>query len=407
VPKSHDNLSSDNCFCYIGRSMSRFSINPVALVSAILLLGSGRSHAVIEGTAAAEGEFAWIAGIVQKGAFVSPVSPALIGGGALLGDQWVITAAHSVESLTAASIEVWMGSRDLGDPAGRIVRNVLAVYIHPDFTTGAGTSENDIALLLLDQPTPGVALLPYLDNPLTLLTGDAVTMAGWGTSTPGLIEPTPELQKATAVIISNMDATAIFGPVITGVHLAAVDPAGIATPCVGDSGSPLVKNIGGTDTLVGLVSFGSADCEDATLPTIYTRVPLFAAWIAGHLDLTANPPGLTLTGKSRPLSSSATPSEKNGTDFGELSLPGRQRTRIFVISNAGSGLLTVRSTLLTGTGFRVQQAPPTLIGAGSVSSLKVTFRAPRGKKRFRSRVQILTNDPARPVYSLKLEARVR
>lgn len=375
----------------------------LALITAMLLLAGGESRAIISGSDAATGEFPWIAGIVQKGAFVSP---ALIGGGSLIGDQWVITAAHSVEMLSAASIEVWLGSNDLENPAGRVIRNVLAVFIHPDFATGAGTSENDIALLLLDAPVTGFPLLPVLDDPLSLLTGDAVTVAGWGTSTPGLIEPTSVLQKAPAELISNEDATVVFGPVITAVHLAAVDPDEIATPCVGDSGSPLVKNIAGIDTLVGLVSFGSADCSDASLPTIYTRIPLFAPWIEEHLSLTATPPGLTLTGKGRPVASGARPKETNGTNFGELKRPGSQRTRTFAVNNAGSGLLTARSTQLTGKGFSLRQAPATLIGAGSVSSLKVTFRAPRGKKRFRSRVQILTNDPARPVYTIKLEARV-
>jgi len=403
-PKSHAGLSPDNLFCYSISPMSRTFAKLLALIPAILLFTGGKSGAIISGTDASTGEFPWIAGIVQKGAFVSP---ALIGGGSLIGDQWVITAAHSVEMLGAASIEVWLGSNDLENPAGRVVRNVLAVFIHPDFATGAGTSENDLALLLLDQPVSGFPLLPVLDDPLALLTGDAVTVAGWGTSTPGLAEPTTVLQKAPAEIISNEDATVVFGPVITPVHLAAVDPDEIATPCVGDSGSPLVKMIGGIDTLVGLVSFGSADCNDASLPTIYTRIPLFAPWIGEHLDLTATPPGLTLTGKGRRIGSGAKPKENNGTDFGELKRPGRQRTRTFAVSNAGSGLLTARSTQLAGKGFRLREVPATLIGTGSANSLKVTFRAPRGKKRFRSQVRILTNDPAQPIYALKLEARVR
>lgn len=384
--------------------MSPSPVKFIALISALLLFTGGESRAIISGTDAATGEFPWIAGIVQKGAFVSP---ALIGGGALIGDQWIITAAHSVDTLSAASIEVWLGSNDLGDPAGRVVRNVLAIFIHPDFAAGAGTSENDLALLLLDVPVAGFPLLPVLDDPLLLLTGDAVTVAGWGTSTAGLAEPTPVLQKAPAELISNEDATIVFGPVITPVHLAAVDPDEIATPCVGDSGSPLIKEIAGIDTLVGLVSFGSADCDDASLPAIYTRVPLFASWIDEQLDLTATPPGLSLTGKGRRIRSGAKPGESNGTHFGELRRPGSQRTRTFAVSNVGTGLLTARSVQLAGKGFRLRQTPATLIGAGSTSSLKVTFRAPRGKKRFRSQVQILTNDPARPVYSLKLEAKVR
>ena len=376
----------------------------LALIWATWLLTIGPSHAIIAGSDAAAGEFPWIAGLIQKGAYRSP---ALIGGGALLGDQWVITAAHSVAALEAADLAIWLRSRDLGDPGGRIVRNVLAIFIHPAFTNGTGTSENDLALLLLDEPVAGLPILPVLDDPLSLLTGDAVTVAGWGTSTPGLAEATPVLQKAPAEIISNEDATTAFGPVIIESHLAAVDPAGIATPCVGDSGGPLVKNVAGTATLVGLVSFGNGSCADASLPTIYTRIPFFAPWIHDFLDLTTVPPAFTLLGKGRTIVSNATPREKNDTDFGAVKRPGRKKNRSFVLMNAGSGLLTLRSTLLTGRGFTLVQAPTTIVGSGAATSFTVTFRGPRGRKRFRSRVEIQSNDPARPLQVINLRAKVR
>jgi secreted trypsin-like serine protease len=374
------------------------------LAGALLFFAPNRSGAIIDGTDASITEFPWIAAIIQKGNFGSP---ALIGGGSLVGDQWILTAAHSVVSLSAGSIEVWLGSDNLEDPTNRQVRNVLAIYRHPDFVTDTGTSTNDLALLLLDRPVAGIPILPYLSDPFGIAEGDPVAVAGWGTSTVGLAEATNQLQKASAEIISEATAQMTFGPVVTGVHLPATDPDEIATPCVGDSGSPLIKTILGDDVLVGLVSFGSADCDNASLPTIYTRIPVFAAWLDENLTLTAEPSALKLSGNDKTIQNGDASRTKNLTDFGKLRRPGSSRTRRFVVQNQGDGLLTVRSTSLPGKAFSVRQSNAKIINAGASSALRIRFKAPSKGKTHRSTVKLLTNDPANPVFRFRLEARVR
>lgn len=372
------------------------------LLCLLLLLFPTGARSIIDGTEAAPGDFPWIAGIVRR----DVPAPGLVGGGTLVGDQWVLTAAHSVYNLTASNLEVWLGVTALDDTVSRQSRGVLAVYVHPDFATDSGTSVNDLAMLLLDRPLTTIPPLGLVTNPLDLTTGDAVRVAGWGISMAGDTEPTNLLQRADADLLSNASAAMVFGSVIEPVHLAAKDPTETACPCVGDSGGPLVKTLSGTDYLAGLVSFGSLDC-DPSLPTIYTRIPSFTAWIEESLALTAAPSSISIEGKGRAIASGAKARGANGSDFGELRGPRARRTRAFSLANTGAGLLTVRSATVSGRGFSLRTAPATILAAGGNGTMKVTFVAPARGKRHQGRIRLFTNDPVTPVFLLRIGATVR
>lgn len=374
---------------------------PTLLCLLLLLFPTG-ARSIIDGTDAAPGEFPWIAGIVRR----DVPAPGLVGGGTLVGDQWVLTAAHSVYDLAATNLEVSLGVTALDDTVSRQSRGVLAVYVHPDFATDNGTSVNDLAMLLLDRPVTSITPLGLVTNPLDLTTGDAVRVAGWGISMVGDTQPTNELQRADADLLSNASAAMVFGSVIEPVHLAAKDPAETACPCVGDSGGPLVKNLSGTDYLAGLVSFGSLDCDPA-LPTIYTRIPSFAPWIGESLALTAAPSSISIQGKGRTIASGSKAKGANGSDFGEMRGPRARRTRAFSLANAGAGLLTVRSVTVSGRGFSLRTVPATILATGGSGTMKVTFVAPARGKRHQGRIQLFTNDPVTPVFLLRVGASVR
>ncbi|PAW64712.1 MAG: hypothetical protein B9S36_01955 [Verrucomicrobiia bacterium Tous-C2TDCM] len=366
-----------------------------------LLLPTG-GQSIIEGTDAAPGEFPWIAGIVRR----DVPSPGLVGGGSLVGDQWVLTAAHSVDGLEVTNLEVWLGITALDDTATRQSRGVLAVYLHPDFAKDGGTSVNDLAMLLLDRPVTTITPLGLVTNPAHLSTGDSVRVAGWGASVSGDPSPTNQLRRAGVELLSQATAAMVFGSVIGSTHLAAKDPAEVASPCVGDSGGPLVKSLSGTDYLAGLVSFGSLDCDPA-LPTIYTHIPSFASWIGESLALTAAPSSILIEGRSRVISSGAGSERANGTDFGELRGPRARRTRVFSLANSGAGLLTVGSVKGSGRGFSVRPLPAPLVATGGKVAMRVVFIAPARGKRHKGQIQLLTNDPVTPVFLLRLAASVR
>lgn len=361
------------------------------------------SKAIINGTQATEGEFPSTAAILKNGSFSSP---ALIGGGSLVGDQWVVTTAHSLIGETTSSIRILLGTQAL-DGSG-ITRYPLAIYIHPDYRSENGTSTNDIALILLDRPVSTVPVLPYLTNSGDISTGDATVVVGWGTTTAGEINLSNELLTLDMEIVSRA-ATSMKYPITLGTeHLPAIDPSMSGNPCYGDSGGPLVKSIADTDTLVGLVSFGSGDCDDPTIPTVFTNVVEFAPWLTSYLDLTAEASSIRITGKGKAISNGdRKPRRADGTDFGTFSSKRKRVTRTFQVANAGSGLLTVRSASASGRSFSVRRAPSKLIGSGSGSPMKLTFR-PKGKrKKHRALIHVLSNDPATPIHTFRVQASVR
>lgn len=375
----------------------------LVLFSILLVLACQvpRARAILGGSDAAEGEFPWIAGIVRR----DVPAPGLIGGGTLVGDQWVITAAHSVEGLTATDLEVWLGITDLNDNESRLSARVLAIHIHPDFVSENGTSVNDLALLLLDRRISTILPIPLVEDDADLGVGDAVHTAGWGTTMNGANDPSMRLQKAEAEIVSQMAASSVFGGGILSSHLPAKDPADTAGPCVGDSGGPLVRKVAGTDRLAGLVSFGSLPC-DPGLPAVYTRIPSFLAWITERLDLTSSPPKAGLSGNGRAVSPDKTAKKGNGTDFGDLG-GGSRRATAFQLRNEGSGLLTVRSTVVSGRGFSLRKPPAPVIAAGGTTTVRVSLSAPRRPKRLRGKLVLFTNDPLVPSYRVRIEGRSR
>lgn len=361
-----------------------------------------RADAIIGGQDAVAGEFPGMAGIIRKGV---TSGPGLIGGGVLVGDQWVATTAHSLVNLSASQIEVWLGSRDLADASSRVVVQVIAIVRHPDFAIESGTSTHDLALLLLDRRIGSIPAVPVLSDPAALVPGDPVAVAGWGTVYTGQIQLFPRLQTAAAGILETTEAVATFGPILNDSHLAAVDPLGAATPCFGDSGGPLVKNLGGTEVVVGLVSFGTAECDDASKPTIYTRLSTFHPWIGERLAATAVPPRLRVTGRGRAMRTGEAPSVRKGGNFGKLKGRAASRVRGFRMINLGSGWLTVRSVTVSGAGFSLRKPPARLLTAGRATALQVRLWNRSKRSRYRGRVLIRTNQPTLPVYLLRVGGR--
>jgi hypothetical protein len=73
---------------------------------------------------------------------------------------------------------------------------------------------------------------------------------------------------------------AVFSEAKTPEVLCAWDVDNDTSPCFGDSGGPVVKNVAGVDRVFGIVSFGMLpDCLTIDQIGIYTRVSYFTSFL--------------------------------------------------------------------------------------------------------------------------------
>lgn len=53
---------------------------------------------------------------------------------------------------------------------------------------------------------------------------------------------------------------------------------------MGDSGGPLIQTMNEWKTVIGLTSFGPANCDSNVIPGVYTRVSSYIEWIKGVVE---------------------------------------------------------------------------------------------------------------------------
>lgn len=175
------------------------------------------------------------------------------GSGTLIGDRFILTAAHVVDSRAFAG---W--SYDFGD--GVAFYNAANVFIHPnwDGVTYGVEGAADLAIIELDRPVTGVQGARLASTPVPF--GMEVSLAGYGGTGDGIrgwdgendrllragtnrIEP---LSASYARDILTFDFTSPSSPDVTPLE---------AFGMFGDSGGPVMGIVGGRWEVLGVHSF--------------------------------------------------------------------------------------------------------------------------------------------------------
>jgi len=197
---------------------------------------------IVGGRPAPKDAYPWMTALILRGQ--TPVKGQFCGG-ALIHPQWVLSAAHCVEDMSASSLDVLVGGYDLRSSSDGTWVSVSQIVIHPRFSTVKGALVNDVALLKLSQPLTGVPVLSLVDAVSQVAPGTPVKGMGWGTTSEGGRQ-SPILLEVDMNLVSLTEASEVY-PGLSEVHLAAGVPGGGRDTCQGDSGGPLVVSDGRDD----------------------------------------------------------------------------------------------------------------------------------------------------------------
>ncbi|HEV2812845.1 MAG TPA: serine protease [Solirubrobacteraceae bacterium] len=224
-------------------------------------------------------------GTVPPGAYPWIVAMSRGCGGTLVAPDRVLTAGHCVEDLRVDSLRLYVGARQRRRGALRydgIEVGALDVATHPGYRSlDGGGPANDVALLRLSEPVEGVppvALATPLDAGAYAADTPALVL-GWGVTRTDRRDPplalglrSGRLRVLSDRLCSRTYGTGEGGGYRSSVMLCARSHNAFrrpnTSPCVGDSGGPLITEAG---LQVGVVSFGIS-CGALREPTVFAEV---------------------------------------------------------------------------------------------------------------------------------------
>lgn len=243
---------------------------------------------VVGGLSATEGQFPWQVAIYKSR---SNSNYYFVCGGILIGNNWVLSAAHCFTESDITGLLLQFGIYDLSNPSEETQRRSADSYLnHPDYNPT--TFRADISLLRFSESLS----YNYYSQPVglpsistTVTPGQPCIVSGFG-ETRGTGTSFSVIRYAEVPIVSLATCNQWYsdiGVTVADDHICAGYEGGGVDTCQGDSGGPLVCPASSDSSLYvvqGITSFGY-DCAVSRKPGAYTSVLSYIDWIVLYTKL--------------------------------------------------------------------------------------------------------------------------
>ncbi|KAG8181338.1 hypothetical protein JTE90_017505 [Oedothorax gibbosus] len=232
-----------------------------------LLLPAPSHGRIVGGVVSRQGAWPWHAAVYKNGTYAC--------GATLVGDQWLISAAHCFINYRFNYYEVQLGMlRRRSFTPHQKTFHIDRVFLHPKFNVV--TLEYDLVLLRTARRIPfDLHIRPIClpeKSEQRKNQGYMCTAIGWG-DTGEMEDDSDDLQEVHVPLTTSCKRD-------LDRWLCAGYAEGGRDACQGDSGGPLMCP--GTDGLTwhiaGVISAGSG-CARPKTPGMYTRIAYFRDWI--------------------------------------------------------------------------------------------------------------------------------
>ncbi|XP_043935637.1 complement C1r subcomponent-like [Protopterus annectens] len=244
---------------------------------------------VLSGMAAPAQSFPWQTLIINKGR----------SGGALLNDEWIITAAHVIHpkglnpkqnmSDVLLDLEIYMGGNDINE--FNFTRYIEAedIFVHPNFNEEEHDFDSDIALIkmkkkvtLNDDLLP--ICLPSLDDNDIYESDRLGYVSGWGVTEKQILSNKlkyiglPIVNQKTCKTSYQGKKIKEHDPIFNENMFCAGYREGGKDSCQGDSGGAFTIQKNGTWIVAGIISWGIG-CGKPGHYGSYVKVSQYLDWI--------------------------------------------------------------------------------------------------------------------------------
>uniref|UniRef100_A0A8C3KTM6 Peptidase S1 domain-containing protein n=1 Tax=Calidris pygmaea TaxID=425635 RepID=A0A8C3KTM6_9CHAR len=240
--------------------------------------GFSKPTKIVGGTDASRGEIPWQVSLQEDSRHFC--------GATIIGDHWLLSAAHCFNETNPEEIEAYVGTTSLNGTDGNAVKvNVLRVIEHPLFNPII--LDFDVALLELARPLVFNKYIQPVCLPLAVQkfpVGKKCIISGWGDLQEGNVTEPEVLQKASVGIIDQNTCNFLYNFSLTDRMICAGFLEGKIDSCQGDSGGPLACEVTpGVFYLAGIVSWGIG-CAQAMRPGVYSRITKLRDWIVDTIS---------------------------------------------------------------------------------------------------------------------------